>query len=75
MCVADYSQLVEQSSSENPEESRRRDAVVLTAHSVDLDTIPTLDQAEKAFTSVVVNTPEERYRANRAKTWAEIIRG
>ena len=35
--------------------------------------MPTLEQAEKVLASVVVNTPEDRDRANRAKTWAEIL--
>lgn len=51
----------------------KRDAIVLTAHSTNLDTIPTLEQAEKALAAVVVNTPEERDRVQRARTWAQII--
>lgn len=74
MRAAASAQLVAQSAADIQEESRRRDAVVLTAHSADLDTIPTLEQAEKVLASVVVNTPEERDRVNRAKTWTEIIK-
>ena len=51
----------------------RRDAVLLTAPSADLDKVPTLAEVEDALGAVVVNTPEERERANRVKTWAEII--
>lgn len=51
----------------------RRDAILLTAHSADLDKVPTLAEVEDALGAVVVNTPEERERANRVKTWAEII--
>ena len=52
----------------------RRDAILLTAHSADLDKVPTLAEVEDALGAVVVNTPEERERAERIKTWAEIIR-
>ena len=55
-------------------EKARRDAVLLTAHSADLDKVPTLAEVEDALGAVVVNTPEERERANRVKTWAEILR-
>lgn len=51
----------------------RRDAILLTAHSADLDKVPTLAEVEDALGAVVVNTPEERERANRVKTWAAII--
>lgn len=51
-----------------------RDAINLTAHSANLDVVPTLEQAEKALSAVVVNTPEERDRVNRARTWAEILK-
>ena len=54
-------------------EKARRDAIMLTAHSADLDKVPTLAEVEDALGAVVVNTPEERERANRVKTWAEII--
>ena len=54
-------------------EKARRDAILLTAHSADLDKVPTLEEVEDALGAVVVNTPEERERANRVKTWAEII--
>ena len=55
-------------------EKARRDAIMLTAHSADLDKVPTLAEVEDALGAVVVNTPEERDRANRVKTWAEILR-
>ena len=55
-------------------EKARRDAILLTAHSADLDKVPTLAEVEDALGAVVVNTPEERERANRVKTWAEILR-
>lgn len=54
-------------------EKARRDAIMLTAHSADLDKVPTLAEVEDALGAVVVNTPEERERANRVKTWADII--
>ena len=54
-------------------EKARRDAILLTAHSADLDKVPTLAEVEDALGAVVVNTPEERERANRVKTWAGII--
>ena len=60
--------------STDTEEKARRDAVLLTAHSADLDKVPTLAEVEDALGAVVVNTPEERERANRVKTWAEILR-
>ena len=65
-----------QSASESTDagEKARRDAVLLTAHSADLDKVPTLAEVEDALGAVVVNTPEERERANRVKTWAEILR-
>ena len=55
-------------------EKARRDAILLTAHAADLDKVPTLAEVEDALGAVVVNTPEERERANRVKTWAEILR-
>ena len=55
-------------------EKSRRDAILLTAHSADLDKVPTLAEVEDALGAVVVNTPDERERANRVKTWAEILR-
>ena len=55
-------------------EKSRRDAILLTAHSADLDKVPTLAEVEDALGAVVVNTPEERERASRVKTWAEILR-
>ena len=59
---------------ESMEDSRKREAIVLTAHSANLDVVPTLEQAEQALTAVAVNTPEERDRVYRARTWAEILR-
>ena len=59
---------------ESKDDARKREAIVLTAHSANLDVVPTLEQAEQALAAVAVNTPEERDRVNRARTWAEIIR-
>ena len=59
---------------ESKEDARKREAIVLTAHSANLDVVPTLEQAEQTLAAVAVNTPEERDRVNRARTWAEIIR-
>ena len=55
-------------------EKARRDAILLTAHSADLDKVPTLAEVEDALGAVVVNTPEERERANRVKTGAKVLR-
>lgn len=52
-----------------------REAVLLTTHSADLDTIPTIEQIEDALGAVAVNTPEERKRVQDARTWGKIIRG
>ena len=54
-------------------EKSRRDGVGLTARSAALDKVPTLAEVEDALGAVIVNTPEERERANRVKTWAAII--
>ena len=54
-------------------EKARRDAILLTAHSADLDKVPTLAEVEDALRAVVVNTPEERERAKRGKTAARLI--
>lgn len=62
-------------STETAEEKRQREAVILTAHSADLDTIPTIDQVESAMGAVVVNTPQERERMQRMQTWGRILRG
>lgn len=59
---------------ESKDDARKREAIVLTAHSANLDVVPTLEQAEQALAAVAVNTPEERDRVNRARTWAEILR-
>ena len=57
-----------------PEDKGKRDAIILTSHSADLDVIPTIDQVEDALAAVVVSTPEERQRVMDAKTCAQIIR-
>ena len=56
-------------------EKARRDAVLLTAHSADLDKVPTLAEVEDALGAVVVNTPEERERANRVNTHFRLKHG
>lgn len=60
---------------ETREEREHREAVLLTTHSADLDTIPTIEQIEDALGAVAVNTPEERKRVQDARTWGKIIRG
>lgn len=40
-----------------------------------LNTAPTLDQVQRALGAVVVNTPEERQRAQDMQTWLQIIGG
>ena len=57
-----------------PEDKARRDAIILTSHSTDLDVVPTIEQVEAALDAVVVSMPEERQRVQDAKTWAKIIR-
>jgi hypothetical protein len=56
------------------ENDSKRQAVLLTAHSARLDTVPTLTQIEDAIGAVSVNTREEKRRMQDAKTWASIIR-
>lgn len=56
------------------EDRAKRDAIVLTSHSADLDVVPTIAQVEEALGAVIVSTPEERQRVQDAKTWAQIIR-
>lgn len=57
-----------------PDDKGRREAIILTSHSADLDMVPTIAQVENALDAVIVSTPEERQRVMDAKTWAQIIR-
>lgn len=59
---------------ESPEDRAKREAIILTAHSTDLDVIPTIGQVEAALGAVAVKTPDERKRVQDARTWAEIIK-
>lgn len=61
--------------SEPPEDKSKRDAVLLTAYSADLDTVPTIEQIDAALGAVAVNTPEERQRVRDLRTWRDIIEG
>lgn len=63
-----------QPTTETEEQRKRREAVILTSHSADLDVVPTIGQIEEALGAVSVSTPEERKRAQDAKTWASILR-
>jgi hypothetical protein len=40
-----------------------------------LDTLPTLDQVERALGTIVVSTDAEKKRMQDAMTWAKILRG
>ena len=62
------------SDTDTEDTKKSMEAVVLTAHSADLNVVPTIDQAEKALEAVAVRTKEDRERVNRARTWAEILR-
>lgn len=64
-----------QPASETEEQRRKREAVILTSHSADLDVVPTIGQIEEALGAVAISTPEERKRVKDAKTWASILRG
>ena len=55
------------------ENDSKRQAVLLTAHSARLDTVPTIAQIEDAIGTVSVNTREEKRRMQDARTWADII--
>lgn len=59
--------------SEQKSEQKKRDAILLTAHSADLDKIPTITQIEDAIGAISINTPEEKKRVQDARTWAGII--
>lgn len=59
---------------EAAEDKKRRDAVVLTSYSADLDTVPTLEQIDSALGAYSVNTAEERERVKDMRTWREIIK-
>ena len=58
---------------ESEEARKKREAIILTAHSADLDTTPTITQIYDALDAVEVTTPTERTQARDAKTWAQII--
>lgn len=58
---------------EKKQDSTHRQAVLLTAHSAHLDSVPTLTQIEDAIGAIAVSTPEEKKRAQDARTWAGII--
>lgn len=60
---------------ETEEQRRKREAVILTSHSADLDVVPTIGQIEEAIGAVAISTPDERKRVKDAKTWASILRG
>lgn len=66
--VAEYSE-----ASEPKEDKQKRDAVLLTAYSADLDTVPTIEQIDAALGSVMVNTKEERQKVKDMRTWRNII--
>lgn len=38
-----------------------------------LSTVPTLDQVQRALGAVVINTPEDRQRAQDIQTWLQIL--
>ena len=63
----------EKPKSEEKEKESHRQAVLLTAHSARLDTVPTITEIEDAIGAVSVNTKEEKRRMQDAKTWAGII--
>lgn len=62
-----------ESHKESAEDRRRREAIVLTQHSADLNVRPRIEEIEDALGSIVVNTAEERQRHKDARTWADII--
>lgn len=64
-----------QPAAETEEQRKRREAVILTSHSADLDVVPTIGQIEEAIGAVSISTPDERRRVKDAKTWASILRG
>ena len=55
------------------ENDSKRQAVLRTAHSARLDTVPTIAQIDDAIGAVSVNTRVEKRRVQDAKTWAGII--
>ena len=65
----------EYSQNAEPSDKKRDDAVVLTAYSADLDTVPTIEQIDKALGSVSVRSREDRKRVQELKTWKDIIKG
>lgn len=60
---------------ETDDEKAKREAVVLTRYSADLDTRPTLEQIYEAMDNVGAPTVEDRKKLRDAKTWADIIKG
>ena len=55
------------------EDDSKRQAIVLTSHSADLDTTPTLEQIEDALGAVPIHNRAQQKRARDARTWAQII--
>lgn len=55
------------------EKEGKKNAVLLTAYSADLNTVPTLAQIEDGIGALAANTAEDRRRIEDAKTWAAII--
>ena len=55
------------------EERRTREAIILTNHSADLDTVPTLEQVMDALGEVRINDQEEEQTARDIRTWGQII--
>ena len=45
------------------------------AYDFALDTLPTLDQVERALGTIVVSSEEEKKRKQDAMTWAKILKG
>lgn len=58
---------------EPEDERRRREAVVLTSYSADLNTRPQLEQIYDALDAVDVQTDEDYKKARDARTWADIL--
>ena len=62
------------SESAEREKDRKKQTIMLTNHSADLDAVPTIGQIEDAIGAVAANTKEERQRLRDMRTWADIIR-
>ena len=60
-----------------PKDEKKQQAILLTAHSADLNTIPAIEQIDKALVAVVesASTPEQRQRVKDARTWVKSIGG